>query len=166
MVSTVQISELLLRWEDLRARGQSTTAEELCRDCPELVDEVRRQIQALEAMYRVPNEIATLTDPPRGGPDPKAAQAEPAHLAGYEILGELGHGGMGVVYRARQVALKRVVALKMILAGAWSGPRELARFRAEAATAARLQHPNIVSIYEVGEQGGRPYCAMELVDGG
>src|SRR5207253_9685312 len=66
---------------------------------------------------------------------------------------------------ARQVALDRPVALKMVLAGAHAGPAEHARFRAEAAVVARLHHPNIVQIHEVGEQGGRPYLALELVEG-
>src|SRR5207244_1349863 len=70
------------------------------------------------------------------------------------------------VFLARQVKLNRVVALKMILAGAHAGRSELARFRIEAEAVARLQHPNIVQIYEVGEAGGHPYCALEFVEGG
>jgi serine/threonine-protein kinase len=86
-------------------------------------------------------------------------------VPGYEIQSVLGRGGMGVVYRARHVRLKRQVALKMILAGACAGPVHLARFRAEAEAAARLQHPNIVQIHEIGEHDGRPYMALELCDG-
>jgi serine/threonine protein kinase len=87
-------------------------------------------------------------------------------VAGYDLLQELGRGGMGVVYRARQRALNRLVALKMVLAGAHARPEDLARFRAEAEVVAQLQHPNIVQIYEIGEQSGRPYLALELIDGG
>src|SRR5215813_7443045 len=87
-------------------------------------------------------------------------------VPGYEIERVLGRGGMGVVYKARHLALKRTVALKMVLAGGHAGPRELARFRIEAEAVARLQHPNIVQIHEVGEAEGHPYCALEFVEGG
>jgi WD40 repeat protein/tetratricopeptide (TPR) repeat protein len=92
-----------------------------------------------------------------------------AEFPGYEILGELGRGGMGVVYKAVQLKLKRTVALKVIR-GAGAGPQELARFRAEAEAAARLQHPNIVQVFEVGESVGDggpgvPYLALEYVEG-
>jgi serine/threonine-protein kinase len=86
-------------------------------------------------------------------------------VPGYEILGVLGRGGMSVVYKARQTSLDRLVALKMILAGVHAGPEELARFRTEAEAVARLQHPNIVQIYEVGTCEGRPFMALEMVDG-
>jgi WD40 repeat protein len=87
-------------------------------------------------------------------------------VPGYQILGELGRGGMGVVYRAQQLALPRTVALKMIRTGTHAGPRDLARFRAEAAVIARLQHPHIVQIYDVGEAEGRPFLVLEFMAGG
>jgi serine/threonine-protein kinase len=87
-------------------------------------------------------------------------------VANYEIVGLLGRGGMGVVYKARHVQLDRLVALKMVLAGPHAGPEELARFRSEAEAVAKLQHANIVQVYEVGESDGRPYLSLEFVGGG
>ena len=82
-------------------------------------------------------------------------------VPGYEILGVLGRGGMAVVFKARQLELQRIVALKMLRNWARAGEQELARFRAEADVIARLQHPNIVQIYDVGEVAGRPYFVLE-----
>jgi serine/threonine protein kinase/uncharacterized caspase-like protein len=90
----------------------------------------------------------------------------PVEIPGYEILEVLGRGGMGVVYKARQVALNRIVALKMILAGGHAGADAFARFRREAEAIARLQHPHILQIYDLGEQAGLPWFAMEFCDGG
>ncbi len=87
-------------------------------------------------------------------------------IPGYELEAVLGRGGMGVVFKARHLALKRTVALKMIRAGDLADPGELARFQVEAQAVARLQHPNIVQIYEVGTVEGSPYCALELAEGG
>jgi tetratricopeptide (TPR) repeat protein/tRNA A-37 threonylcarbamoyl transferase component Bud32 len=87
-------------------------------------------------------------------------------VPGFEIVGLLGRGGMGVVYKARQKSLDRLVALKMLLTEAHSGPEQLARFRNEAAAIAHLQHPNIVQIHEVDEYRGRPYCVLEFMEGG
>ena len=90
----------------------------------------------------------------------------PIHVPSYKILGELGRGGMGVVYRARHVQLNRDVALKMVLHGAHASQREVRQARVEAESIARLQHPHIVQIFEVGEIDGCPYCALEYVEGG
>jgi serine/threonine protein kinase len=97
---------------------------------------------------------------------PEAVESEWPAVPGYEIVGELGRGGMGVVYKARQLGLQRTVALKMVRTGIQGGPKDLARFRAEAAAVARLQHPNIVQIHDVGEAAGRPYIVLEFVAGG
>ncbi len=103
-------------------------------------------------------------------PNPRPVRAAvPAVLptvAGYEALQVLGRGGMGVVYLARQSGLSRLVALKMVLAGAHAGPQERARFRTEAQAAARLVHPRIVQIFEIGEFDAQPFLVMEYVEGG
>jgi serine/threonine protein kinase len=92
--------------------------------------------------------------------------APPPLVPGYEILHEVGRGGMGVVYKARHVSLNRLVALKMILSGAHAGPTERERFRREAESVAALQHAHIVQIFDIGEANGHPYLALEFVEGG
>jgi serine/threonine-protein kinase len=104
------------------------------------------------------------TTPAEKGKKPPPGEA-PQSVAGYDILDTLGRGAMGVVYKARQRGLNRLVALKMILSGEHAEARELARFQAEAEAVARLHHPNIVQIYEVGEEQGRPFFSLEFVDG-
>jgi hypothetical protein len=173
-----RVIELLLRYDELEEQGQSLAPEELCRNCPELLEELRRAIGDLKAVQQ-------LLSPPGTGVEPQGATVEPSTLndptqpaaarsgrgpwpsvVGYEIEAELGRGAMGVVYRARDIRLKRLVALKMILVGDYAGPEQLARFRAEAEAAARLRNPGIVQVYEIGEQSGRPYIALELVECG
>src|SRR5206468_792119 len=102
------------------------------------------------------------TAPHESGGAPKPSLPS---LPGYEVVDELGRGGMGVVYRARQTKLDRLVALKMIRAGAQAEGGEVARFLAEARAVARLRHPHIVHIYEVGEHEGQPFFSMEYVEG-
>jgi serine/threonine-protein kinase len=142
------------------------TPEEVCRDCPELLPEVRERWQAFR---RIDEEVGELLPGLRTSPD-AAAPAPPTavlpQIPGHELQAVLGSGGMGVVYRARQRALDRVVAVKMLLAGPLAGPQELGRFRRETAALACLRHPNIVQVYEAGDVESRPYFTMEFVEGG
>jgi WD40 repeat protein len=109
--------------------------------------------------------------PPPSAPTARSADdapgaALPPPLPGCEFLGELGRGGMGVIYQVWQTHLNRKVALKVISAAACAGPEGRARFRTEAEALARLQHPNIVQIHDLGEYDGQPYLVLELVEGG
>jgi serine/threonine-protein kinase len=117
----------------------------------------------VETLDTVCPHCGTLTET-----EPLPAPAAPLlpTVPGYEILEVLGKGGMGVVYKARQVSLKRTVALKMIRDVGLAGPEERARFRTEAEAVARLVHPNVVQVYEVGEHNGHPFFSLEFVDGG
>ncbi len=135
---------------------------------------VRTEVESLLAHYEQAAAAGLLHEPMRKGvyglDSPAVGEPtskESPHVPpGYEFLGELGRGGMGVVYKVRQTSLNRLLALKMIRAGSLAHPEELARFRAEAEAVARFQHANLVQIYEVGQEQGRAYCTLEYVGGG
>jgi serine/threonine-protein kinase len=141
------------------------TPEEVCASCVELLPIVRTRWQQmcqardeLDVMFPAMAETGEDVPPADGAPLPS--------IPGYEVEAVLGVGGMGVVFRARHLDLNRVVALKMALAGEYAGPRERERFRREAEAVARLQHPNVVQVFDVGEADGRPFFTMEFLDGG
>jgi len=153
--------------EDLFARieaGERVDIEAVASEHPDLADELR----SLWATAQVATEFSSLDDEDRSttsdGPA-SAPLALPARVADYELLEEIGRGGMGVVYRARQISLGRTVAVKMILRGDWASGVDVARFRTEAESAARLDHPHIVPVYEVGEHEGLPFFSMRLIEG-
>jgi predicted Ser/Thr protein kinase len=168
--------DLVIRWEELRAAGQTISPEELCRDRPDLLDRVREHLKALGRVDNVLSD-ATASLPLAGGMPGGAAlanlssQVPPPTTAwpsipGYEIVEELNHGGMGVVYKARQIGLDRMVAIKTILPRGPIGETHRARFLREAKMMALLQHPNLLPIYEVGQRQGQPFLVMEYVGGG
>src|SRR5262249_15233260 len=130
--------ELLVQWEELRQQGKTATPEELC------PDDARLQAMLRERLARRQRLHAVLDLPTRH--EPVARPASLPVIDGYEIGQLLGRGGMGLVFKARQTALKRHVALKIVLSGAHAGAEERARFRTEAEAVARLQHPGIVQI--------------------
>jgi serine/threonine protein kinase len=126
----------------------------------------RRRHTEIPAAAPTHDEEEATTLPPAGPPPARSPSYERVSLPGYEILAELGRGGMGVVYQARHLTLNRVVALKMILAGVHASDADLHRFLTEAEAVAQLQHPNIVQLFESGQHEGLPYFTLEFVAGG
>lgn len=133
---------------------------------PELGDRLAKLFQLRQAPPDLDNHTAIApTRRATARPTDGTAHLQPT-VPGYEIVGALGRGGMGVVYKAKQLSLNRIVAIKMILAGTSARPDELAGFRREAELAARTHHPNVVQVFEVSAQAGHAFLAMEYVDGG
>jgi serine/threonine-protein kinase len=145
--------------------GHDPTPAEICQARPDLVPELERRIAAVRLVADLLVPHAGPGDETAGVGDARPADEPPPVLPGYGPLEPIGRGGMGVVYKARNLALDRVEAIKTVRPGDFAGPRELARFQFEAEAAARLTHPNVVTVYGVGEAGGRPYLAMRWVDG-
>jgi eukaryotic-like serine/threonine-protein kinase len=126
------------------------------------------RVERLAAPLQTPMDITPESAPTyEDTPNPNGnGFRHPRSFGDYELICEIGRGGMGVVYKARQKSLNRLVALKMIRAGCWASEGELLRFRNEAEAAASLDHPHIVPVYEVGDEEGQLYFSMKLIDGG
>jgi tRNA A-37 threonylcarbamoyl transferase component Bud32/tetratricopeptide (TPR) repeat protein len=180
-----RVEEYFLRYPEL-SRDQTTAVELIVEEY-----ELRRQrepgLDPLEYQQRFPQykeQLARRLKVPHQGATGAASpvtvrttaistwvevlggSAQWPRVPGYEVLGELGRGGMGVVYKARHLGLNRIVALKMVLAGAHAGSEGRLRFLAEAAAVAALRHPNIVQVYDFSKYDDLPYMALEYVDGG
>ncbi len=155
-------NEIVLREET----GESPQLDEYLRRFPELAPELRLQFEVDDAIQSASAREGENTQTVAGRMPSRAARMSIPSVRGYEILGELGRGGMGVVYKARQLQLNRIVALKMILAGNHASPEEGLRFLAEAESVAKLHHPHIVQIFSFGQCDGHPYFEMEYVAGG
>jgi WD40 repeat protein/tRNA A-37 threonylcarbamoyl transferase component Bud32 len=175
MTPEARLDRLVSRWQHLAANGPPPAPAELCADCPELLAALESRLRGLSASPptdrifhdgpgRAPDDATTLPPAP-GGAGPTDAAPVPV-LSGYAILGELGRGGMGVVYKARQLRLNRLVALKMILHGDHADAEARLRFLAEAEAVAAVRHPGIVQVYEFGTHQGLPYFALEFCPGG
>jgi tetratricopeptide (TPR) repeat protein/tRNA A-37 threonylcarbamoyl transferase component Bud32 len=155
MVLDLIYHEVLLR----QRWGESPELSEYVARFPHLADALRAQFEVHQALGSGRSLLSTIHTE-------RAHPAVPPTVEGYEILCELGRGGMGVVYKARDTKLNRLVAVKMLRTESPAGAAQHVRFRSEAESMARLEHPNIVRVYEVREHEGRPFFAMELVAGG
>jgi eukaryotic-like serine/threonine-protein kinase len=180
------VDDLLGRWQSVKDQDPSITIEKLCGCDPTEAAEMTERLQAVASMMAFlgvdaePGSIGTRPTDGDGSDGSSSTGIMDALVAdecqhglqsrkripGYEILGELGRGGMGVVYKARQQSLDRIVALKMILAASHASPTAITRFLHEAKTIALLTHPHIVQVFDYGSHEGKPYFSMEYLERG
>ncbi|MEL6106585.1 MAG: serine/threonine-protein kinase [Planctomycetota bacterium] len=162
-----RLADLLAELTDSICRGEPLDFDEICEEHPDLASELRRLWGAV-----LVTDTAGAAAEERVGSDGSSGSGGrwqsltfPTTLGDYELLEEVGRGGMGVVFRARQISLDREVAIKMILRGRLASEVDLERFHAEASATARLEHPGIVPVYEVGDIDGRPFFSMKFIEG-
>jgi serine/threonine protein kinase len=171
-----QVNRALANYLEAQRQGQAPNREELLRQHPELADELRsffadqdrfrnlaEPLAPRARPEQAPGETTNASPGENGGAGPVLGTVR--YIGDYELLEEIARGGMGVVYKARQTSLNRLVALKLILAGQFASTLDVQRFRAEAEAAANLDHPNVTPIYEIGEHEGQQYYSMKLIIG-
>src|SRR5262245_61247340 len=170
------VNRILADYLEAQRLGHAPNREDLLRQHPDLADElhsffgdqdrfgqIAERIGPPAVPAQAPAQAPTVAPGENAGTSPVPGTVR--YFGDYEWLQESARVVMGVVYKARQASLNRVVALKMILSGQFASPLDVQRFRAEAEAAANLDHPNIVPIYEIGEHEGQQYYSMKLVAG-
>src|SRR5262245_47617328 len=163
------LEEVLGEYMERLDRGEAVDRELLLARHPELAEELRAYFAGSDEVERLGRaREGSTVGPPRGCRPEEAPPAEGVarRVGDYELLEQIGEGGMGFVYKARQVSLQRLVALKMIRTDRPASPADLLRFRSEAEAVASLDHPHIVPVYEVDEHEGQPFFSMRLIEGG
>src|SRR5215207_8888869 len=163
------LEDVLSEYMQRLDRGEAVDREQFLARYPELAE-------GLRSYFAGSDELEHLGRQPRGGTASFPSRARPEEapraedkgqrVGDYELLEQIGQGGMGVIYKARQLSLRRLVALKMVRTDRLASPVDLLRFQSEAEAVASLDHPHIVPIYEVGDHDGQPFFAMKFIDGG
>ncbi len=149
-----RLAEILDSYLDALQHGTYRSPEELIAMHPELAGPLRRYLGSLNLLHQAASACQAKTEP-----------TPPGQLGDFQILSELGRGGMGIVYQARQISLGRLVALKVLPFAAVLDRKQVARFQNEAQAAAQLHHPHIVPVYAVGCERGVHYYSMQFIDG-
>ena len=157
----VELENILAGYLRAVETGNLPNEADLLQRHPELAPDLKSFFENRRQMEQIAGPLRAAGDAARPGTRHKRIQ----YLGDYELLDEIGCGGMGVIFKARQTSLQRMVAVKMVLDDRLPTAEDRQRFRIEAEAAASLEHPNILPIYEVGEYEGQPYFSMKLVEG-